>query len=510
MAGSLSAQALHAARWSYLSSLTIAALQVVVTAVLARLLVPEAFGLIAMATLVLRFGQYFAQMGLGRAIVQRVDVSREHVSAGFWMATVIGMASAAAVWALAPIGARLFEAPELESVIRGLSVTFIFAGVSTVPLGLLHRSMRFRAVAVGEFAAFIAGSAVSIGLATAGYGVWSLVGGAVVQAMASSCFYVAFSRPFAVPIRGRRFYTDLLGFGSSVSLVSFLEFVSANLDTLFVGRSLGPGSAGVYSRALSLTGLPMQYLSLGLSRVLFASFSRIQDDRDRSGRAFVRITIVLAGVGVPLAFGLIGASGEIVQVLLGDAWIETSTIMRVTALAGLAAMLAHVGGVLLEAGGRLRVKAVLRIAQICLFLSLLWALGGYGLVGFAAAFALSELLYLVAQTVVLGRHLGVGARSVVGAHLPGLVCGLGVGTVVAVLSSVGAALGMNGLIVLLVQCTVGLSTLLCGSLWLFRGAVYKAARDVMPGYGSGLMARALHLADKLSGVGEGKVGWLRT
>lgn len=421
----LTAQTLRGAKWTYLATFLNAGLQVIITAVLARLLAPEAFGLVAMGSLVLRFGQYFAQMGIGQALVQRRNLTDDHVRAGFSTSAAVGAVFAAAVWFGAPLAAAAFDAPRLTNVVRVMGLSFFISGLSLTALGLLRREMRFRGIAVAEVSAYVVGyAAVGITMAFTGFGVWSLVAAALSQAAIAAAVYNALARPHIRPVFKRRPYTELLGFGSQVSVITFLEFVNANLDTMVVGRVRGATPLGYYSRALSLTGMPMYYMSTSLTRVLYPSMSRVQDDRARLGRAYLSIIAVLAGVGLPVALGMSGASREIILVLYGAKWAAAIPVMRVVAIAAGLAMLSHLGGVLLEAAAQLKDKLLMRAGQLALFAAALFGLGRFGLVGYAFAFALSEAVLhgLMAWRVALFADISAG--DLARAYWPGALGGL--------------------------------------------------------------------------------------
>jgi len=267
-------------------------------------------------------------------------------------------------------------------------------------------------------------AAVGITMAFTGFGVWSLVAAALSQAAIAAAVYNALARPHIRPVFKRRPYTELLGFGSRVSVITFLEFVNANLDTMVVGRVRGATPLGYYSRALSLTGMPMYYMSTSLTRVLYPSMSRVQDDRARLGRAYLSIIAVLAGVGLPVALGMSGASREIILVLYGAKWAAAIPVMRVVAIAAGLAMLSHLGGVLLEAAAQLKDKLLMRAGQLALFAAALFGLGRFGLVGYAFAFALSEAVLhgLMAWRVALFADISAG--DLARAYWPGALGGL--------------------------------------------------------------------------------------
>ena len=240
MTENLTARTLRGTSWSLSSTIVNATLQIVLTAVLARLVLPSAFGLIAMAGLALRFGQYFAQMGLGQALVQTRVVDTDDVAATFTGSLALGAVFSAAFWVLAPAVAVVFRTPALMPVVRVLGIGRIFAGAGTAALSLLRRELRFKAIAVVDVVAYGVGyGLVGVVLAWRGAGVWSLVAASLCQTFLSSAGYYAASRhPLRLAFRWSA-YRRLSGFGSRVSIIGFLEFIGSSLDTFAVGRVLG-------------------------------------------------------------------------------------------------------------------------------------------------------------------------------------------------------------------------------------------------------------------------------
>lgn len=502
MSGSLTSKTLHAARWTYLSTFITAGLQIVVTAVLARLLTPDAFGLVAMAGLVLRFGQYFAQMGVGQAVVQRAELTDDHASAGFWSSVLIGALFSGAAWLLAPLGAAAFGAPELIPVLQVMGLSFVLTGTSTTSFALLRRAMRFRAIAIAEIIAYVIGYGGALVLAATGAGVWALVFAGLCQNTAASILYNVLARPIVVPVTRWQPYRELLGFGTTVSFISFLEFLNSSLDTIAVGRLEGATQLGFYNRALSLTGLPMYYMSTSLSKVLLPSFSSIQEDTGRTGRAYISLITVFAGIGLPVAFGMSGASREVVAVLLGDQWTTSVPIMRIVAVASAASMMSHFGGILMEATAHLREKVALRTVQLAVFVVLVYVLRGFGLSGFALAFAMSETGQLIAQTVVLCRVMSLRADDLLGAYVPGLIGGVAAMGLLYGQSLLGEAARMHLWTILLVQVATGAALLLGTSLFVRHGQLYRVLRERVTTPTTGWLVGLVRCADRVVGVGD--------
>jgi O-antigen/teichoic acid export membrane protein len=468
----LTAQTLRGAKWSYLSTLVNAGLQVIVTAVLARLLAPSAFGLVAMAGLVLRFGQYFAQMGVGQALVQRRDLTGDHMAAGFWVSVVVGALFSGLAWIGAPLVAGAFNSPSVVGILRVMGLSFVVSGVSAASFAVLRRELRFKEIAVVETASFAMAYGVGIAMAFAGYGAWSLVVAGLGQAALASLAFLALARPrLALVVRWQP-YRQLLGFGTKISAVSFLEFLNSSLDTMVVGRFAGATLLGYYSKALNLTGLPLYYMSTSLSRVLLPSFSRIQDDVPRIRKVYLEVMTLFAGIGLPVALGMSGAARELVAVLLGSQWGLSVPVTRLVALAAGAAMLSNLSGITLEATAHLGDKLVIRVGQLVLFATLLLVLAPLGLWGYGLAFAVSEVCVhaaLAARTSFLFR---IPVRDALGAYWSGLCTGLLIWAALGLESSVGVRLAAPSGVVLAMQLLTSGGLLASVGLRLQRGRLY--------------------------------------
>lgn len=492
----LGERTVQSAKWTYAAAFFSASMQVVVTAVLARLLNAADFGVVALAMLVMRFGQYFARMGIGQAIVQRKELTEKHLAAAFWLSVGVGGAFALLAVLCAPLAANAFNTPALQDVLPWMSLSFLIAGVSATSFGLLQRKMEFKAISLVESLAYLVGYGGAIALALAGAGVWSLVFASLSQAFVGSVAYNFLAKPVFRPTLRAKAYRDLLGFGSGISVISFMEFLGSNLDTMVVARLAGPTVLGFYTRALSLSTLPMHYMSSALSRVLLPSFSRMQTDIRRTGRAYLEVVTLFASVGMPMAAGMAGAAPEIVGVLLGPGWEPSVTVLRIVPLAAVAAMLAHFGGVLFDATAQLRVKFWLRLGQILFLVAMLYALSALGLIGFALAFALSELIHLIAQTIVLRRALRLTWRDVIGAYLPSAASSIAIGLTVFGLSSFADYLNLSPVVALLTEVAVAGALLLVSIVLLGRGRVWRMIRLRLGSVPIGVVERILRSFDR--------------
>lgn len=388
MASSLS-KTLHGIGWGGLSTVVNVLFQLVFMAVMARLLDPVHFGLIAIANVMLRFLTYFAQLGVGPALIQKPELNDGDVRAALSVSLGISaLCTIAAIFA-APFIADYFVMPMLEPVIQALSVNFLLGGLTAVSMSLLRREMRFKHVAIIEIIAYVLGyGLVGITLAYLDFGVWALVGAVLSQSTLSALLAYLFSRHEFGWRHQKSQRTHFISFGARYSLIGFIEFLSGSLDSLIVGKFFGAAAAGIYGRASLLSNLPVQQPANIITRALFPVISRLGDQRQI---ASLQISaLVLGSYAFAISLGMIAAAPDIVRVLLGDKWLEAIPILQILALAVAPQYLSHLVGVTLDAMGalkpKLRIQAGVLTLQIVAFALLL----PYGVLGVAGAIVLAE------------------------------------------------------------------------------------------------------------------------
>jgi lipopolysaccharide exporter len=487
MRDSLTAHTVHGLKWTYASTAVTFILQIGITAVLARLLTPGAFGTVAMAGVFLSFGQYFAQLGVGQAVVQRRTLSADDFHAAFTSSALLGVAFCALFIALAPLSAALFpHTPGVVAIARVLSFTFVIGGLKATTQGLLQRGMAFRAIALTEIGSYVLGYAViGVGMAAAGFGAWSLVLAALAQGLlAVVAFAVLCRNEIGIGFR-RKSLRSLYSFGGRVSLIGFAEFIGGNLDTLWAGHNLGARATGFYTRATNLATVPLYYFSVSLSRVLLPAYSRIQAQRERLKATYLVTITVMGAIMMTVSWGVAGAAHEIVFVLLGARWAPSVPVLAILALAAPFSLLTHFGAIICEATATLNAKIAVTLARIVWLSVLLVALARFGVVGIATAFALSELITHLAYLLVMKRLLKFGMDDLQRAYLVGLLAGVVTGLALFGLHLALGALDWPPAVVLALQVALGSACLVITTTKARDGLVWREIRRrlVEAGYG---------------------------
>ncbi|MDT0353773.1 lipopolysaccharide biosynthesis protein [Pseudonocardia charpentierae] len=432
----LTAQTASGLGWSYLSVATLVVANLAYTATISRLLGPVAFGLLAMANLVVLFVQYFARMGLASAMVQKPDLSDDEIRASSTVGIVIGLICMACIWVLAPAMGALFDAPTLPSIVRGLSVSCVFMGWSQTGNGLLRRHLRFRALSLVAVCSYVfAYLVVGVGLALLGAGLWSLVAASVASTAVQSVLQYALLRHPVRPALHWEPYRVVCGYGARLSGAYLMDYVGSNLDTLTVTRIASTAVLGQYSRAYYLVFQPLgNYVAQALSTVLFSMLSRVQQDLTRLRRAFLSVLSITSIVIFPMCAGMAVAADELVRVVLGPQWTLVPGLVPWFALAGGCHVASQMSQLLAEARAELNrslAVQVVYLAALALLLLSAVPFRSHGVWVIAAAVAGAEVLRYLSYLRLTRRVLHLTFGELWQAHLPAAFASTGVALAVA-------------------------------------------------------------------------------
>ena len=408
-------------------------LQVAVLPILARLLGPSSFGLVAMAMPLIILANMISDAGLGNALVRQRDSSRELESTIFWFSIAMSAGLAAAVSLLAWPLSIAFAEPRLRAIIIALTSILLIGGGLAVPNARISRDGRFGLFAIGDVLASVASAAVAIGAALAGAGPWSLV--------IQQCVLWTVKAAWVLPVSGFRpkfvckpaLAWPYLGFGLNAVGANLADFANKNVPTLIIGGLIGVTAAGHYSMAYQIVRVPELIISGPLYLSIFASVAKWGDDRGGTLPLVLKglrgIIIVLA----PLFCGLALVAHVAVQLLLGPAWVATGPILVLLAPAGFLLCVYSFIGAILMGLGHSQHQFRLVILTGC-FLAGGTVLGArYGGEGVALGFSVGAALAVPAYLSVLARQLltpmRVFAREIAAPLLATLVMALVVAAV---------------------------------------------------------------------------------
>lgn len=330
----LTGKALTSLIWVVGGAMSQTVIKLVVLAVLARILTPAEFGLIALSMMLGTLILMVCRIGFGPALVQLPQLSQAHITAAMTLAIPISALAAGGMVLAAPQIAAFFDQPDLVPLLYLNALIPFMLGIAQVPESLLQRDLKFKTLTLLDGFSFMFGyGAVSIAMALMGFGAISVIYGLVAQDALRTIllFSIRFVRP------GRGFglsdVRGLLRFGFGLSLVQATNMAAYQLDNLVVSKMLGTQALGFYSRAYQVITVPTKLIGNSLIKALFPAMSLIQSDTERFERGFARALGGSAVISVPASVFLFIFAPEIILVMLGDQWGQAVLPFQILSLA---------------------------------------------------------------------------------------------------------------------------------------------------------------------------------
>lgn len=398
---SIREKAIQGVLWSALQNWGSQVGSLLVFFLLARLLTPEAFGLVAMANIFLAFMQIFLQQGFAQSLIQRQDLGPDHIDTAFWTnlaigACLTGFGLIAAGWVAAQ-----FQQPQLVPILQVLSLLFLITACGNVQQALLERAFNFRATATRALAATLVGGVAGIGLALTGFGVWSLVGQQVIQELIGTLVLWQASdwRPrFKVSLPH---FWQLFHFGMPILGFNFLNFLNSRADDLLIGYFLGAAPLGYYSIAYRILGVMQQLLVQTSQQIALPTFSRLQSDLEQFRQAFYTATQLTSLIAFPAFLGVLALAPELVVMLFGEQWIPSIPVLQVLSLAGIFQSISFFKSSVFMAMGKPSWSLWLSLLTVVLNLIGFSIAVRWGIVAVAAAFVIrGYLVFPIGQWAV--------------------------------------------------------------------------------------------------------------
>jgi PST family polysaccharide transporter len=397
------------------------ALQIAAAVILARLLAPEDFGLVAIVTVLTSFAPLLIDFGLGDATTQKNKISRNQVSSLFWLTSGIGTAIAVVVAACSPLIAAVYREPRLEGIALFTAITFVLWGVSNQHLALLRRTMQFGKIAKIQIFSTLAGIAIAILLAVCGYGYWALVLRPITNALcvAFGAWLVCQWRP-GFPV----FDDDvksMLRFGLHVVGFSVTYSLAKAMDRIALGLIYRPDEVGYYQNAIILYDNSIFSALVQLHTVGSAALSKLQSNPTALCQKYEAALSAVAFFVMPTAAILSVTAEDLTVMLLGEKWRTAGSLLSIIALRGIFQVVEGSQGWLHLSIGR--ADRWRNWGIVTAFVQVVAVLGGlpFGTKGVAVAVVLASLVIAVPSISYAGRPIGIGAALVIRAVGPQLI-----------------------------------------------------------------------------------------
>jgi O-antigen/teichoic acid export membrane protein len=331
----LKEQAIRGAGWSAVQHLGRQGIHFVISIILARLLLPEHYGVIGVLVVFIAVSRTVIDSGFGQALIQKRDSSYIDECSMFYTNISLSILMYLALYSAAPLIENFYQMPQLTTLTRVLCLQLVIQSFGLVHSTLLSKRIDFRTQARITLASVIISGGIGIIMAYSGFGVWSLVAQILLGSIINtSGLWISFDwRPsFCFSFQSIR---SLFGFGSKVLASSLIDTFFRNIYTVVIGKVFSPADLGHYARGYSLTQLPVQNLAVIVRRVTFPVFSSISDDRPRIKRGMQKSLAILFFVNCPVVIGIAAVADTFVYVVLTDKWAQCIPYIRLLSISGL-------------------------------------------------------------------------------------------------------------------------------------------------------------------------------
>lgn len=338
--------------WSFIDRGGTQVLNLLVIFVLARLVTPEEFGTVAMITVFTNFAIRFVDFGFSAALIYKKNIDQDDINTVFFFNLIVAVILSLLFYFLSPVIANFYGKSILEILTKVMCVIFIITSLTGVNKSLITKELKFKLNTKIFLAAFILSSVLAIILAYLGFGVWSILVKILSQEAFQTLFFLVFYPVHQKPVFKKKSFTDMFKMGRNVAGTSLINYWSRNADNLLIGKMLGGGALGIYSKAYAVMLLPLTNFSRVISKVMFPSFSLINENIPEIRRIYLSATRVIAFLTFPLMGGLAIVSREFVLVTFGPEWSAMIPLISILAVLGATQSILSLNGTIFYSLGK--------------------------------------------------------------------------------------------------------------------------------------------------------------
>ena len=450
-AGTLKEKTVFGMMWSAVGKVGTLTINFLSNLVLARLLMPEDFDCIGMLAIFLAVSNIFIQGGLGAALIQKKNPTKMDYLTVFYWNLVFSVVFYLILFAIAPFVARFYELPILQPMLRVQSSVLIIQSFAIVQITQLQKRMNFRALAIRNMAAALAGTLIAIPLALRGYGAWSLVASAITAAIVNVLLLWILSewRPslefsFA-SLKG------LFSFGGLMLLSSLAETLYVNLQGLIIGKRFPAGNLGYYMQTKKLEEVPVTGLSSIVNEVTFPAFATLQDDPNRLLEGVRKSTKALVFLNFPMMILLIIIALPLITLLYGAKWETSVPYFQILCISGLIYTINTLNTNVIKALGKGKIYFLIQIIKRIIGIAMIFTGMTFGIYGLLWAVAGVSYISFIINAIVNKKLINYGIMSQLRDIIPCLLAALVAGAITYALRNL---LPIHIYIIMLIQIIV--------------------------------------------------------
>jgi len=450
----LSKQAVQSTVWAYGSFVSGKFLVFISTIILARLLLPDEFGLMGYCIIAIQYLDILNGFGVGQALIARRDKVEEAANAAIVSGFVSGMLLFAVAWFGAPYLAIFFEDDRITTLFRALAIVIPISAVGAIPSALIQRSLRFKAKFVPDIGRSVAKGIFSVVLAWQGFGVWSLIIGQIAGEVVATLILFALAGWRPTWKFDRRVNREVMGYGSSIISIGIAGALISNVDYLLVGKVLGATALGFYTFAYRIPDLVIRNTNFVIGKVAFPLLAQVQSDETELRVAYGTLLRYVALFAIPAGIGLALIAPRFIDTFFPDRWEPATIVMQLISLSLAISAIGHLPGIIYKAINRPEILNWLSIAKLIATGIVLWFGVRWGINGVAVGQVGLAVMFVIIDVVVVARVLRFGARDTFQAIAPTLAATHVMAGVTVLLDRGPVPDGIVGLLVIVLVAVV--------------------------------------------------------
>lgn len=414
MSESLGQQTMRGVGWSAVERLSYQGITFIIQIVLARLLTPDDYGVVAMLAIFLQIAQVFIDSGFANALIKKQDCTDADYSTVFYYNLGIALLLYLILFATSPAIASFYRTPLLVPVLRVLALTLIFNALSIVQQTILIKRVDFKSQSVVTFSSAVVSGAVGIFFACRGAGAWALVIQQLLNSFFRSLMYLIVVEWKPRLVFSMQSFRYMFGFGSKLLVSTLIDVIYKNLYKLVIGRKFQERDLGFYTKAEELAIFPSTNAANIISRVCFPILSRIQNDESRLSRVYKTLIRYSSWLIFPMMTGLLVVSEPFILTVLKDPWAPAVPILRILCLDWMLDFICVLNLNLLLVKGRTDLVLRLQIVKKAIALSILFLSVPFGIAGMCWGRVLYSVISVCINTYYTKRIIGLGLLSQLG------------------------------------------------------------------------------------------------
>lgn len=405
--------------WVTASTIVARSLRFLTTLILAKLLLPSDFGLLAIGLLVINCIVLFRDLGLGHALVQRQLDIQEAADTAFMLNLVSAFIFLILINLFAPLLAKFFRNPAVEPIVRVLSLAIVIDALGIIPSFMLDKQLAFRKQFLPETISTFGYCLIAITLAFLKFGVWSIIYAQIISSIILAYTLWKVTNWKLSLIFNRKLASELFLYGKYIIGMNLLIFGITNIDNAFIGRFTDTKNLGFYTFAMTIANLPVINISYIIGRVTFPTYSHIQKDRELLYKTYFNTLKHASLLVVPISFGIFIFFPELLRIFYADKWLPAIPLLQILTFYGLFKALASISGNILMAVGAVKRLLLLEAFSLTVAILLLFPVTkNYGVFGISILMTLVMLFNNIVICIMVNKYIHASLRSYIKIILP--------------------------------------------------------------------------------------------